>query len=720
MAEHLRNQLARASVAIRPSRVLSLAKFLKPFTPFEEASESLLRLLIVRLKPTESSGFHRAVAAALQDPAEPLPEDFAEIAREIDHELALRGLALHEKRLRTAVPNPAGPIVIDGFFTFSPAELAFIENLAAQTSVTVTLPDWPGSSAAHIFLLRAGFTDQRFDRTLRQPTRAVVAALSLDHEVEQIALRILEHHARGREFREMGVILRVRDPYAPALESMFGRLGIPARFHFSRTLSEHPTIQNLSCGAANIGGSGPFRPLFDHWQRDNLTPAAWAERLKALRSLIPLPEIAGQLKHDPLNHQQLQIRTSTASALDAFEAALDTTTEALDGAKIPLAVFWAHAETAFATEKLRIPDRRYNVVNVLDVYEARQWEFPIAFIPGLTERHFKREERFLFDLATTRATEETILSYPRFNAKGDAVFRSVFLEEEGTQPSPARILPRPVPMAAPHLPSDPEDLRTRHATLSPTSIESFLQCPFQFFAGKTLQLRERPPKPRDRLNILLQGSILHQAIAEGNFDGAFEEACRKNNVPRGYRTEAIRLELLRHFEAFQADGQWPLTWPSLTEQPFQIALTPELSIAGRIDRLDTGPDNQAIVIDYKFSPAARIRDRASVQGGLYLSAAERFFGFEPAGMFYCSLREPIAWDGWHAVPGLKLGESRTPAALREFIVEAQHEAIETFESIVSGNKEVRPADRAKCRYCDFKDICRVETMPRAAILTPDS
>jgi len=256
--------------------------------------------------------------------------------------------------------------------------------------------------------------------------------------------------------------------------------------------------------------------------------------------------------------------------------------------------------------------------------------------------------------------------------------------------------------------------------LSPTSIETFLQCPFQFFAQRTLKLRKRPDKPRDRLNALVQGSILHRALAEGNLDRVFEEECLKNNIPRTYRTEAVRLELQRHFEAFQSNENWPLTWPSQTEQKFDIALTPELSIRGRIDRLDIGPDNQAIVIDYKYSAAAKIRERIEgdpVQGGLYLSAAERYFKLKPAGMFYCGLRQSVSWEGWHAnIPGLKLGESR--ASLHELIESAEKTAIEVFESILAGNKEVRPKDREKCRYCDFNAVCRIESITKVSRATP--
>ncbi len=773
MAEHVRNELARAALPIRPNRIQTLAKFIEPFTPLADAPESLVHLLIARYGPkSEFPSFHRSLAALVGQVPD-LPSDLADIAEEIDAQLTQRGMALRENRLQTATPIAAGPIIVDGFFTLSPAELSLIQKLASQTTVTVTLPDWPGASSARDHLLQLGFTEQHLDAPLRNPSRIVRAALSLEQEVEQIALTILEHSASGREFREMGVILRVRDPYASALESTFAALGIPARFHFADSLSSHPAIQYLtglirslltgwdhadllkllrmpiagtpdsdrldfemrkslpSSGAGSRPALVAIDAALENWSRDRLPPNDWSTRLRTLRTLIPAPEIT-----DQINRDQLQIWRSTAAALKAFDKALDTAALAFNDEPMTLAKFWPNVEAALSIEKLRIHDRRHNVVNVLDVYEARQWELPIAFVCGLNERLFPQyhredpllpdrqlEERFLFELAVTRATEKTILSYARFNEKGDPQLRSFFLEQEGDPSSQVRLLPQPVEHPVGQVPDlSLPNLRTAHAKLSPTSIESFLQCPFQFFAQKTLKLRSHPDKPRDRLNALVQGSILHRALAEGNLDRVFEEECHKNNIPRTYRTEAVRLELQRHFEAFQSNENWPLTWPSQTEQKFEIALTPELSIRGRIDRLDIGPNNEAIVIDYKYSAAAKIREKIDgdpIQGGLYLLAAERFFKLQPAGMFYCGLRQSVTWEGWHAnIPGLKLGESRTESGLRELIAAAENKTIEVFESIASGNKEVRPTDRNKCRYCDFKDICRVESVPQATQATP--
>jgi ATP-dependent helicase/DNAse subunit B len=244
-----------------------------------------------------------------------------------------------------------------------------------------------------------------------------------------------------------------------------------------------------------------------------------------------------------------------------------------------------------------------------------------------------------------------------------------------------------------------------------------LQCPFQFFAAKTLRLRTRPPAPRDRFDVLVQGTILHRALATGDFEGAFQEEVSRTRIPATYRTEAVRLELLRHYEAFREDRAFALGWERRLEEEFSFALNPRLTIRGRIDRLEIGPNNEVLVIDYKYSAGNKIRERVEehsagnlVQGGLYLLAAKEL-GFDPAGMLYCGLRNEVSWEGWHiAIPGLEaVGESRTRAGLDELMQTAAARAAETFEQIAAGRIAPRPADVRKCIWCDFRDICRVES-----------
>jgi hypothetical protein len=811
MAEHIRNELARAGVAVRPSRIVTLAQWLDAWTPFAAAPAPGVHLLIEealeRLRPprfsgvAEFRGFRRALAELFEEaPAGTLSGELLALFREVEGGLAARGMALRSVRLREARPVPPPHVVLDGFFSFSAAELALIETLAASAALTITLPEWVGAAPARQRLLATGFAEQKLGGIRRKARTEIFSALTLEHETEEIARRILNEASRGRPFREMGIILRSREPYGPALQTTLARFGVPARFHFADPLGAHPVVQYLSgivdamlggwdhaaliallrmpvsgIGATPAGdrldfavrerlpGAGlPLRgvdnvpPLLDRfsqldvWRRERLSPQDWAARLKTLRTLLPSPVIT-----DAVSREQAHIWRSTAAALRAFDDVLDQTAAALSAASpLPLTQFWRQASVAFSLELLRVPDRRRNVVHVLDIFEARQWELPIVFVCGLEERYFPQyhgedpllndaarrraglptsadrqsEERFLFELAATRATEQTILSYARFNDKGEETLPSFFLPDIDAPLCQTRVRPKPLcqpAIAQPVVVQDRaliERLSQMHQTLSATSIESFLQCPFRFFAAKTLRLRPRPPAPHDRIDVLVQGIILHEALAEfartpllgaAVFDPVFEEWRRRACIPPGYRTEAVRLQLLRHFEAFVADPRPWLNWSRRVEEKFSFALNPLLTITGRIDRLDISSANQALVIDYKYSTGENIRERIEdpVQGGLYLLAAERQFGLAPAGMLYCGLRNEVTWDGWHVpLAGLEsIGESTTPARLRELMDEAARRAVDVHEAITSGRIAVQPADRDKCNWCDFRDICRVET-----------
>ena len=109
----------------------------------------------------------------------------------------------------------------------------------------------------------------------------------------------------------------------------------------------------------------------------------------------------------------------------------------------------------------RETDRRKEVVNVINVLEARQWEMPVVFVGGLLEKEFPRqvredlflkdyyrkklnatgkialreaseqtdEERYLFYISVTRAKERLYLSYPSANSDGNPTLQSFFLSD---------------------------------------------------------------------------------------------------------------------------------------------------------------------------------------------------------------------------------------------------------------------------------------------------
>ena len=540
------------------------------------------------------------------------------------------------------------------------------------------------------------------------------------------------------------------------------------RFEFS-VLEEIPAQ-----GLESLLAIGECVPRFDEG-----TPAA---KLKTLCSAFPMPAVT-----DGVGHEQAFLWRSHAAALEAFVEVVEETEKALssghetEGRLQPstegsqsFGEFWADVKALLKTSSFWPRDRRRNVVPVMDAFEARQWELPVVFVCGLVEKQFPRhhfenplfgddarlqlrsrdirlrtsadenaEEQFLFELATTRATESLVLTWPKYNAQGDENLRSFLLEafiESRVPANEAAISVRTAPARPRRSGSSPtirspellEWLRSRHATLSPSSIQRFLECPFAFFAGRSLKLRGWPARPAERLDPLLQGAIVHDVLAgcrgvplmlDQIFEEIFAERCRKARVPQGHHTEAVRLEMLRSLREFQQQALSHNPLEILTEQEFKMPLPGGLSVRGRIDRMDVFGGRKALVIDYKYAASHRMRDYISateddesVQAGLYLLAARQVFRVKPVGMLYCTLRKDVRWGGWHVNwPGCNaLGTSCTEQFLGEIADKAAALSLEVSQAIVQGRIEPAPADSSICERCDFRDICRVET---AALVT---
>jgi RecB family exonuclease len=860
MAEHLRNQLAREGFLLRPGVILTLARFVAPWVlEYPEIPPASLELLVDGVlaakvpgqfaRVARLPGFRRSLSELIEEfssagcdcwrlaqlveaglPEAPLAGAFLAVYQDVEREMLRRGWAPRAVRLRGAAEEirarglgPIRRVFLDGFFTLGVPELHLIGALCSQVDATVALPSWEGSAEARAALRALGFAERILKGPARRaPHTTLVAATNIDQEVEEIARRILEQVERGRQFREIGIVLRSRKPYVPVLRTALERFGIPARLYFSEPLANHATVRYLTGAVeAMLGGwdheatlellkmapSGfgttpacdrlefevldrlpgnglkPLRELSDdpklHALLDQLAalapwaglrqpPAQWAAACKTLRGLVRAPTI-----DDGVSHDRAAMWRSQAAALEAFAEAIEEAAGALvSDQPVPFSEFWRAVTLVADGTPLRVADGRRNVVHVMDVYEARQWELPVVFVCGLLEKQFpvypspgpvfpeaarralnqaglslataarrQREEGFLFEVALTRATSELVLSYPENNAKGEPNLPSFFLEKLALEPVKAR---GGIP-ACVRRPENPpqryledrdvlENLRTQHQVMRPSAIESFLQCPFQFFVAHTLELEEPPPRPGARLSAPLQGQIVHQTLSDFErtrkpldavFQRVFEEACQRERVLAGCRTELARLKMLRDLHRYLAEAVPLQGWKACTEEKIRFPLGDGVEVSGRIDRFELSGDGQAVVFDFKYSGAQGIRNRIRgyeegrhVQGALYLLGLNRVHGYRPAGMFYCGLRGEVNLDGWHiGLPGFeRVGTACTPQVLWEQLEAARSTALRAAGEILRGRVEAAPEDTERCEYCAFMDVCRAVGKTAAAVV----
>ena len=164
------------------------------------------------------------------------------------------------------------------------------------------------------------------------------------------------------------------------------------------------------------------------------------------------------------NPEIFDLMKSDAAALKEFLAILDNTSLgelSKNTGTLTFEEFDHILESQVALTSYKKADRRKEVVNVINVLEARQWEMPVVFVGGLLEKEFPRqvredlflkdfyrkklnatgkikmreayeqmdEERYLFYIAITRAKEKLYLSYPSANNNGNLTLPSFFLSD---------------------------------------------------------------------------------------------------------------------------------------------------------------------------------------------------------------------------------------------------------------------------------------------------
>ena len=827
LVEHLRHRFAREGFVVRPQNIQTLARFAASLAPEAHAvSRPLFHLMVedalARIAPAEfsrvadSPGFAGALAHTIEmldtagvtaQAVAPIARAVADVWRAVDRELSSRSLLTRAGLLRAAAASPVqGTVLFQGFSAFSDPELALVTALARQAEVMIGLPESPASRATCEKLRAAGFTIEREPSQPYSRQFERFAADTVEREAEEIARLMLEEHAAGRAWREMGIALRNPEAYRGILEAALERFNIPVRCYFSTELAQHPaaaylaaTIEALlanweheAClralrlaprvrtsgqmdrfdfevrrnlpaqGLAELRALQPaerIEPILaewdriDRWRDRRLSPANWAQTLGSLTSLFTPRRI-----EDGQAWPRIAIDRSQPAALDAFRAVLDEAVAWLGDAPVSLPDFWTPAQKILRMTPLHARDDRRDVVHVMSVYEARQWDLSVLFLCGMAEKEFPRrhpqnpflsdadllrlaragfrvqtsderyeEETPLFEAACESARDRVVLSYARERKN---IPSPLFREAAAGEVRECRAI-RPAPAPArkwtPASAIATADLLTalsaQHAAISVSSLESYLQCPFQFFAGRTLRLKPRPERPEDRLNFLERGSIVHDVLAQWLlerppiaplFERVFAAKCEKLRIPPCYATERFRHEMLADLERFAAIAAWPPGNPVVTETSMELPLADGVKLTLRIDRLETLPDGSAIVVDYKYSPVQatknKTEDETKLQGPIYIAAVEQT---QPvSAMVYYSLRRDARPFGWGAVPGLN-------SPLLELTPEWKEAGLETARTAVAQIRAGRilpaPAPTGPCRTCDFRDACRYEQTEVAAV-----
>lgn len=852
MAEHLVHTLARRDVAVPTNVIRTIATFVEKLTPelreAEPAVESWLLDRLLQKAPHPAfrevaarDGFHEHLLATMREfmaagcrPADLQPfakrsHQFAFLALFENFQTLLEenGYAVHGERLLQAAERigteglgEVREVYLDGFFQPSVGESALLSSLAQHVERFVaTVP-------ADVEAMYTKLPVKRLKKVHRpRPTPEVVKTRNPEHEVEDIARRILE---TKRPFYECGVVVRTPEVYRPLIETVFERFGIPFRMRAATSLGQHGAVaylRQLLRGIAEgfderdllallgqrwcpvsltkeadeydfqvrkkLPGDGfkfllrqaaPFPGVRDFlirldalssWSRERQPASVWARRVcESGQRLLRLPEISDGLPMPRV----LDVRL-TCRALQGFEQAAAQAAELWPASEqVDFTDYFRGLRTSLDNAPLPVGDGRRNVVNVLTVYEARQWELPVVFVCGLIENQFPRhptqnlffsdadfrrmkrqgipvrtlgerenEERLLFDIATARATDSLVLTYPESDEGGRVNIRSFFIgtpKDDDTNAPGVRVEETPADFQEPHqeqlrVEGVRESMLALHGHFRPSAVETYLKCPFLFFGQHTLKLEGAPDDPEWRINNLLAGTIVHETLRRWGdspdtpiadvLAEVFEDTCQRESIQRSFRTAVTFNNLRVDLEAFACEEEKRLgsvPRKSLFETPVGFIEETEGGVAfqlrGRIDRYELFDQNVAVVVDYKYigktgidKLAAAHEEGRLVQGALYLIGLEQVLGVKPGGIRYWGLRGDTIRVGWISdeLKGEIADDKErvvSPEELRSMLERARETTTRAVEEILSGRMEADPYDLDPCRrYCEFRDVCRI-------------
>ncbi|MDT6964737.1 PD-(D/E)XK nuclease family protein [Cupriavidus sp. SZY C1] len=351
---------------------------------------------------------------------------------------------------------------------------------------------------------------------------------------------------------------------------------------------------------------------------------------------------------------------------------------------------------------------------------------------GLEDREarFAQQARDLAEVLLNN--DDVVLTWQRYGSRGEPHHVSGWIErlsaccaragapiEANAPQPPLETVARPSFMPAP---SAPAHVPTRW---SAAAYNMLRRCPYQFFAGRMLGLAGLEVL-NDDLEKRDIGNLLHRVLLQYHQEihdaGVRDDARRlarlreitdtvfgKQMADDGNAISYYRrwCEVLPSYVAWQAAREemgWHWRGGEL-DAGVDVAMPDgvPLRLAGRIDRLDKGPDGAHAVLDYKTQPASRLRRKA---GDAEEDCQLAFYGL---------LRADAVAGSWVALEGVKQGgRDSAPGAQREVDLPEFQAAVTWLERqlrhdvgrLRQGAKLPAFGDAAACTYCEARGLCR--------------
>ncbi len=291
-----------------------------------------------------------------------------------------------------------------------------------------------------------------------------------------------------------------------------------------------------------------------------------------------------------------------------------------------------------------------------------------------------------------------------------------------------------------------EDPWTFPLSLSASSFEEYLKCPFRFFAKNKLHL-ERKPGLDIEIDPMTRGSLVHslceRVVAGQNFSlnadevDTLVEQTRKTMDMEVYNEDIwsflkpFYVQLIQRFMESERNWrkQYPLTQTyalekeiktgmKITDEGFCFSNEGDIPFRGFIDRIDSNGRDQFAVIDYKTSGTDLVQSGSWLKKGhlqlvLYsLAIIDGVLDQEPKNVvaaFYFVMKTMDRGKGFFSEEASSdfLPSKKNSRDKMESLFSDTRKLIgKILTDMKQGKFQPKPRDFKTCETCDWNKICR--------------
>ena len=385
-----------------------------------------------------------------------------------------------------------------------------------------------------------------------------------------------------------------------------------------------------------------------------------------------------------------------------------------------------------------------NAVRLMTVHGAKGLEFPHVFILRASSPAFPcsfketlvafprelrdqdslsqsddktlhaQEERRLFYVAMTRA-RDTLHIYAREGTgktiKTPPGYLRELIDNRTVSPwfraMPAGGAQTTLNLAAAASPVYPNESQTNiwfelpildglHKRLSASAVDTYERCGLRFKLERDWKI---PGKPAAAMQY---GASIHRVLktyfdairlgrpkTDDEIIALFRQDLAAANIQERYQHELYEKQGIVQLQDFLAAARSiPKDQVLHTEESFDIRIG-EITVVGRIDRIDSRPDGSVAIVDYKTGKA-RDQDDAddSLQLSLYAIAAREKWGYNVGSLVFYNLEDNV--------PVITVRSDSELIAARQIVVDAA-------QGIAGGIFDAKPG--IHCNFCAYRSLC---------------